>query len=128
MPDRAELSLAGQTMQWEFTDGPTAGSVYEHTFSADGTVTYRMLDLDGNEKKLDGKAQDAKGTGDKSAAAKKQPTKYASFAVGEGMHLVSYLSETGWTLTVNVNIADQQLRGFASNAKEWYPVKGTIVG
>lgn len=127
MPDSAKLSLAGQTMQWEFHDGPTAGRVYEHTFNNDGTVLYKQLNDDGTDKTPSTSSQ-ADGAKDRASTPTPKPTKYASFAVGEGMHLVSYLSDMGWTLTVNVNTADQELHGFASNDKEWYPVTGTIVG
>jgi hypothetical protein len=42
------------------------------------------------------------------------------------MHLVSYLSDSGYTLTVLVNTHNGQLHGFASGAKEWYPLTGTL--
>jgi hypothetical protein len=46
--------------------------------------------------------------------------------VTPGVHLVSYLSESGYTLTVLVNTHNRQLHGFASNEKEWYPLTGSL--
>ena len=104
-------SLAGRTQRWTFHDGPTAGKTYEHTFSPDGTVTFR---------EVGGADQVKPGTG-------KQPgVRYAAFEVAPGLHLVSYLSESGYTLTVLVNTKNGQLHGFASSAKEWYPLTGTL--
>lgn len=101
-----ETSLIGQTLRWKFEEGPTAGGTYEHTFEPDGSVRFT---------KVDGAA-----TG-KPANAKK----YASFEVAPAVHLVSYLGDAGYTLTVAVNFDTGKLYGFASNEKEWYPVSGT---
>ena len=106
------LSLAGRTLRFKFTEGPTANSIYEHTFNPDGTVVWR--DVTGTAK-------------EKSGTAKKPPTtRYAAFEVAAGIHLVSYLSESGYTLTVLVNTKDGALHGFASNEKEWYPLTGQL--
>lgn len=114
MPENTPHSLAGETQSWSFDSGPTAGSTYEHTFNPDGTVVWR-----------DAKAAAAKKEAGK---AKPAPTEYASFAVGPGMHLVSYLSkDSGYTLTVLVNTENHRLHGYASNAKEWFPVTGKLV-
>ncbi|MFL5519262.1 MAG: hypothetical protein ACJ8DJ_24145, partial [Gemmatimonadales bacterium] len=76
------LSLAGRTQRWKFVDGPTAGKTYEHTFPPDGTVTFREVAA----------ADHAK------PPTEKQPgVRYAAFEVGPGLHLVSYLSESGYT-------------------------------
>jgi hypothetical protein len=42
------------------------------------------------------------------------------------VYLVSYLAPSGYTLTVTLNFRDQQLVGFVSSAKDWYPVRGTF--
>ena len=100
-------SLSGQTLRWKFEEGPTAGGTYEHTFEPDGSVVVSKLDGD----------------------AKGKPTrekKYSSFEVAPGIQLVSYLAESGYTLTVALNFATKNLYGFASNDKEWYPVSGTF--
>ncbi len=105
------LSLAGQTQRWKFDEGPTAGKTYEHTFSPDGTVSFREVG----------------GTSTEKPSAEKRPTtRYAAFEAAPGLHLVSYLSESGYTLTVLVNTNNGRLHGFASSAKEWYPLTGTL--
>jgi hypothetical protein len=94
-------------LRWKFDDGPTAGSTYEHTFGSDGSVEYWKLD----------------------GATKGKPTRekeYASFEVAPGVHLVSYLGASGYTLTVAMNFETGKLYGFASNDKEWHPVSGTV--
>lgn len=103
--------LSGRTFRWTFNDGPTAGKTYEHVFSPDGTVVFR---------EVNDASQPA-------PAAEKGPgIKYASFQIAPNMHLVSYLSNQGYTLTVAMNLDSKELHGFASNDKEWHPVKGTV--
>jgi hypothetical protein len=112
------LSLAGQTLRWKFDAGPTGDATYEHVFHADGTVVYRVVH------------DDATPPGKKSnnAGAEQHPeTHYASFAVAPGMHLVSYLGSSGYTLTVLVNFNRSTVHGFASGAKEWYPLTGELL-
>ena len=106
---RQAKSLAGRTLRWTFDDGPTAGKTYEHVFHPDGTVTYRQVDAP------------AKPAGARPAAG----PKYASWEVAPGTHLVSYLGDSGYTLTVAVNLATRRCFGVASNEKEWHPVTGT---
>ena len=36
-------SLVGSTVRWSFDEGPTKGSIYEHTFNRDGSVEYREV-------------------------------------------------------------------------------------
>lgn len=103
--------LSGRTFRFTFNDGPTSGKTYEHTFSPDGTVVFR---------EVNGAPQSA-------APGEQQPgIKYASFKIGPNTHLVSYLSNHGYTLTVAMNLDNKELHGFASNDKEWHPVKGTV--
>lgn len=113
-------SLAGRTIRWTFQDGPTAGRTYEHTFFPDGTVTWHGVD--------DGKAK-PESNGEKTSAKPGQEppgVPYASFEVAPDVHLVSYLSDSGYTLTVTLNLETLQCSGVASNAEEWYPSTGTI--
>ena len=110
MPEQTS-PLAGRTFRWTFNDGPTAGKTYEHVFNADGTVVF---------KEANG-AQPATATGEKGPGIK-----YASFQIAPNTHLVSYLSNHGYTLTVAMNLDNKELHGFASNDKEWHPVKGTV--
>lgn len=101
-------SLRGRTFHWTFEEGPTAGSTYEHTFEPDGSVAFRKL----------GGAADGKPTREK---------RYGSFEVAPDVHLVSYLAEeSGYTLTIAMNLDTGRLYGFASNDKEWYPVSGSL--
>ncbi len=99
-------SLAGRTLRWTFEDGPTAGGTYEHTFEADGSVSFHKV-----------------GSGEARPTREKR---HAAFEIAPGVHVVSYLAESGFTLTVAMNLDTARLVGFASNEKEWHPVTGTL--
>lgn len=112
-----QLSLAGQTQRWKISNGPTADTIYEHTFNPDGTVVF---------KSVNGPAA-VKPVAEAKPAQPPEPIPYASFEVAPGLHLVSYLSNHGYTLTVLVNTQNRRLNGFASNETEWYPLEGALV-
>ena len=101
--------VRGKTLRFSFSDGPTAGKTYEHRFHEDGTVTWR-----------DTAASPKPGA---SNEAGNRP-KYAAMKVAQDAYAVSYLSASGYTLTVVLNFDDHRLAGFASNDKQWFPVKG----
>jgi phenolic acid decarboxylase len=102
MPD----PLAGKKIRFTWDDGPTKGDTHEHVFNADGSVDYR---------KVTGEPQKGKYSHEK---------KYAAVKVTDDVHVVSYLASSGYTLTVVLNYADKSIAGFASNDKQWFPVKG----
>ena len=97
-------TLTGRKFLWTFTEGPTSGKTYEHTFADDGSVSFGTPG--GKPTRVD---------------------RYGAYEVSPDVTLVSYLApESGYTLTVAMNAADGKLYGFASNDKEWYPVSGTF--
>jgi hypothetical protein len=49
-----------------------------------------------------------------------------AFEVTPEVFAVSYLSPSGFTLTVVLNFATMQLVGVASGGKDWYPLRGTF--
>jgi hypothetical protein len=100
-------SLCGKTLRWTFSDGPTAGTRFEHTFFDDGSVMWSIVD----------------GPGKGGSAREKR---YATLQVTEGVSTVSYLAASGYTLTVVLNFSTGRMFGFASNNTEWYPVTGTF--
>lgn len=106
MPETS-TALHGKTFQWTFEEGPTAGSSYEHTFNADSSVEFRKLGRD-------------------EGGEPKREKSYASFEVAPDIHLVSYLSDSGFTLTVAMNLETGRIYGFASNDKQWFPVSGKV--
>jgi hypothetical protein len=115
MPGK-ELSLAGQTQRWKFTNGPTANTIFEHTFKPDGTVVFKSVN-----------GQASTPSAETTPAQPPEPIHYASFEVAPGLHLVSYLTNHGFTLTVLVNTQNRRLNGFASNETEWYPLEGVMI-
>ena len=110
--------VRGKTMRWAWTEGPTKGMTHEHTFHEDGTVEWR----DANAALKDSGAT-ASST---RKPAKKERVEYGAVKVSDDVSLVSYLSDSGFTLTVALNFSDHTVVGFASGAKEWYPVRGTF--
>lgn len=100
-------SLLGKTVRWSFTDGPGAGTLFEHTFHDDSSVMWRVLDGEG-------KGHSA------------QEKRCATMQVTDDVHTASYLAASGYTLTVVLNLASGRVFGFASNNKEWYPLIGTF--
>ncbi|PYQ48305.1 MAG: hypothetical protein DMF59_16390 [Acidobacteria bacterium] len=74
MPQTA-TSIKGHTVRWKWTEGPTAGKVYDHTFGADGSVVFREV--------KDGVPQ-----GDASRAKQS-----GTFALSSDVEIVSYLSD-----------------------------------
>ena len=107
--------VRGKTMRWAWTDGPTKGMTHEHTFHDDGTVEWR--DADAPKKPV---ADAAK------PATKQERVEYGAVTISDDVTLVSYLSDSGFTLTVALNFDTGLVTGFASNDKEWHPVSGTF--
>ena len=94
-------------MRWTWTEGPTSGITHEHVFNEDGTMTWRVLD------------------GPKSGKAGHEK-KYGEEMIASDVGVVSYLAESGYTITMVLNFGNGRMVGFASNAKEWMPVKGSF--
>lgn len=106
-------AIRGKTVRFVFHEGPTKGASYDHTFNDDGTVSWRDA--------TSTKTAEAKGSSEKT---KEPPTEYGSFQVTDDIYVVSYLSKSGYTLTLALNFETDELFGFASNDQHWYPVRG----
>jgi phenolic acid decarboxylase len=100
-------TLRGKTVRWTFTEGPVAGSSFEHDFDEDGTVVWRV-------------------TAGPMAGASARETDYAAVRISDTVHAVSYRGASGHTLTVVLNLENHQMVGFASNDTEWYAMHGTF--
>jgi hypothetical protein len=99
--------IRGKRIEWTFIDGPFAGRSFEHSFKADGTLEFRMLDAGGQGR----------------------PTKVARYeaaTVGAGVHAVSYLGPSGYALTVVLDFRSGNLVAFASNEKELSMQRGAF--
>jgi phenolic acid decarboxylase len=102
---RSTDSMTGKTIRWTFNDGPTAGMTFEHTINADGSVDWCAV--------KEGRCGES--THEDEAAAVK---------VADGVFAVSYLSESGYTLTTILNLPEQKMVGFASNGETWTKQSG----
>ena len=47
-------------------------------------------------------------------------------AIDVAIGVVTYLADSGYTITMVLNFGDHRMTGFASSAEEWMPVKGTF--
>ena len=105
-------TLRGKTLRFIWKDGPTKGTTHEHTFHDDGTVEWRSADQAASDKKGSGGAHDR--------------PKFADEKVSEDVRMVSYLAESGYTLTAVLNFENKSIVGVASNEKTWAPVHGSF--
>ena len=111
--------VSGATIRLSWTDGPTKGTTQEHVFHKDGTVVWHSIEKDG-------KAKAATGSGDAKAAKKPDKPPYAAMKVTDDICVVSYLAQSGYTLTVVLNFLDNSTVAIASNEKDWLPAHGTF--
>jgi hypothetical protein len=97
--------ILGKRIEWTFDDGPMAHQTFEHTFDAEGGVSYRMPGADGA------------GQPTRVENAKVEP-------VGENVYVVSYLGAQGYTLTTILDIKTHRMVAIASNERELSVQKG----
>ncbi|HEV7357263.1 MAG TPA: hypothetical protein VGN99_04670 [Steroidobacteraceae bacterium] len=107
--------VRGKTIRLSWTDGPTKGTTQEHVFHTDGTVEWHSVN--GEAGKSDDKSA-------KKPSGSPEKPKYASEKLSDEVSLVSYLSHSGYTLTVALNFDTGKTVGVASNDKNWMPVHG----
>lgn len=84
-----------------------AGKSFDHTFRRDGGVSFREVGSDPNAKP---------GMADQ----------YQVASLGQDVHTVSYLSSSGFTLTVVLDFRSKKLVAFASNEKSLTMQHGTF--
>lgn len=99
--------ITGHSLRWKFSDGPMAGKSFDHTFSRNGAVAFREVGSDS-----DGKPGSAE--------------QYQVASLGQDVHAVSYLSSSGYTMTVVLDYRTFKLVAFASNEKSLTMQHGTF--
>lgn len=99
--------ITGQSVRWSFQDGPMAGRSFDHTFSRNGGVTFREVGSDPN-------------------AIRGSADQYQVASLGHDVHVVSYLTSSGRTLTVVMDFKTQKLVAFASDEKSLTLQHGTF--
>jgi hypothetical protein len=109
-------AIRGKTIQFRWSEGPTTGTTHEHVFHEDNTVEWHAVEQADPPQSAEGQQR---------GRPPERPP-YAAVKVAEQAYLVSYLAPSGYTLTVVLNFGNHQLIGFASGAKEWYPLRGTF--
>jgi hypothetical protein len=109
-------AVQGRTIRFRWTEGPTKGITHEHVFHEDGSVEWR--DVAPSKAAPPAEAPQR-------ADASERPA-YAAIKVAEEAVVVSYLAASGYTLTVVLNFRNHQLVGFASSAREWFPLRGSF--
>lgn len=98
--------LGGKTIRWTYADGPMKGKHFEHSFTGDGTVTWK-------------EAGDAKPSADSRA-------KYQFHRISDDVYVVSYLSNHGFTLTTVVDERSGAIVSFASSEKDLVMQRGSL--
>ena len=111
--------VSGKTIRLSWTDGPTKGTTQEHVFHKNGTVEWHSIEKDE-------KAKAAPVSGDAKAAKKPDKPPYATMKVTDDICVVSYLAQSGYTLTEVLNFLDNSTVAIASNEKDWLPAHGTF--
>jgi hypothetical protein len=94
--------LGGKTIRWNFTDGVMANKSFDHTFNEDGSLTFKMLSKDSDDKDLQKQSR---------------IEKYEVATLGNDVTVVSYLVPHGYTLTVAMDMKSKKLVAFSSNDK-----------
>ena len=124
MPDKtsaANLSdqVSGKTIRLSWTDGPTKGTTHEHVFHKDGTVEWRSIETDSKDKP-------AVKSGEPKIIKRPERPHYLGAKINNDVCMISYLAESGYTLTVVLNFSEGSTVAIASNAKDWFPALGTF--
>lgn len=112
--------VRGKTIRLTWTEGPTKGTAQDHVFHADGTVEWHAAG--GDKKEKPGSTDSVDKAAKKTEKAEKPA--YAGVKITDDVCLVSYLSQSGYTLTVTLNFVEGSTVGVASNEKTWVPVMG----
>jgi hypothetical protein len=110
--------VCGKTIRLSWADGPTKGMTQEHVFHKDGTVEWHPV-----EKSEDKKTASANGNAKAKTAEK---PRYAAERISDKVCMVSYLSQSGYTLTFALNFSDGSATAIASNEKNWIPAHGSF--
>ncbi len=105
--------IRGSTIRFHFTDGAMANKTFEHVFSEDGSVAFRMVGEN---------AENGSATKD---ASPKEPIRYEVAPIRDGVCAVSYLSK-GYTLTTILDFKTKSLVAFSSNEKMVSAQHGTF--
>jgi hypothetical protein len=99
--------ITGHSLRWKFSDGPMAGKSFDHTFSRNGHVSFNEVTSDPDAKP---------GTAGQ----------YQVACVAQDVFAVSYLSPSGYTLTVVLDYKTRKLVAFASNETSLTMQQGTF--
>jgi len=106
--------VRGKTIRLSWTDGPAKGTTQEHVFHKDGTVEWHSV----------GSGKAASESTTSKAAKEKEKPRYSGVKVSDDVCMVSYLSQSGYTLTFALNFSDGSTVAVASNEKNWFPTHG----
>ena len=111
--------VSGKTIRLSWADGPTKGTTQEHIFHKDGKVEWHSIETGDKAKPA------AESSGSKEAKTPEKP-QYAAEKISDNVCMVSYLSKSGYTLTVVLNFSDDSTVAIASNEKDWLPAHGSF--
>ena len=113
--------VRGKTIRWTYDDGPMAGKSFEHAFGDDGTVTWR--ETGGEEQSTKPPANGKQKTDKPTTEAK---AKYEVAPINDDVCAISYLAQSGFTLTSVLDFDSGTVVSFASNAEKLFIQHGTF--
>lgn len=94
-----------KTLQWEWTEGPYAGAVYENTFNADGSMIWKGIK--GGEK------------------GQSRTEQYVAYDISDDVSVASWFEPSvGATVNVILNSKSHEIYGFISDKEGRIILKG----
>ena len=118
--DAISDQVRGKTIRLIWTNGPVSNTAQDHVFHKDGTVEWQSAGKDAKRRPA---SAGRHGAAPEPHTPPDRPH-YAGMKVTDEICLVSYLSESGYTLTIALNFSDGSTVGVASNEGNWIPVAG----
>ena len=109
--------VRGKTIRLSWTDGPTKGTTQEHVFHEDGTVEWHSIEKES-------KVKPAVKSGGSKTAKKPERPHYLGAKINNDACMISYFTQSGYTLTAVLNFSEGSTVAIASNAKDWIPAHG----
>lgn len=97
--------IVGHTIQHTWKEGAFAGGSFKNTYKTDGSATLRCVE------------GTYKGTIVEQKIATVRP-------LGKNFEMVSWLEESGYTVSIVFDFDTMKITGLISNAKEYYPLSG----
>jgi len=108
--------VRGKTLRWSYDTGLMAGKTYQHAFGTDGTVHWSEVGQKGATASAS------------PASAEDSTATYKIERLNDRAYVVSYLSNSGYTLTTVIDEKTGTIVSVASNEKQLSTFRGSVDG